>query len=131
MNGIIGEQIVSTITILCISKISVPPWAAPCPARQARGTAWARPVKVLKSEGTPGHAQGPLSIGTGTPNHMTGVPGRASAWACQAHGTDMARPGQSLSLLHQPRAFKYKNSGTEDRSTDKINMYDIYTTSEK
>ena len=58
-------------------KISVPLWAAPCQARQARGTARARPAKVLKSKGTPRHAQGPLSIGTGTPNHMTGVPGRA------------------------------------------------------
>ena len=92
MGGIIGEQIGRTETILCTTlKISVPPWAAPCPAR-------AHPTKVLKSKGTPRHAQGPLSIGTGTPNHMTGVPGRACAWACQAHGTDMARPGQSLDV---------------------------------
>src|SRR2546430_8352587 len=77
-------------------KITVPPWAAPCLRLQARGTARARPVKVSNSEGTPRHAQGSLTIGTGTPSHMTGGPGRACAWAGQAHGTDEARPGQSL-----------------------------------
>src|SRR5213595_1547562 len=78
-----------------------------CLTPQARGTARARPVKVLNSEGTPRHAQGTLNVGTGTPNHMTGVPGRACAWACQAHGTDEARPGQSLiHTLHTRSPFK-------------------------
>src|SRR5436309_533568 len=95
MNGIIGKQIERTIMSLYL-KITVPPWAAPCPGLQARGTARARPVKVPNSEGTPRHAQRPLSIGTGTPNHMMGVLGRACAWACPCLGTDKARPGQSL-----------------------------------
>src|SRR5436309_15786210 len=77
-------------------KITVPPWADRSLRLQARGTARARSVKVPNSEGTPRHAQGSLTIGTGTPNHMMGVPGRACARACQAHGTDKARPGQSL-----------------------------------
>src|SRR5436305_1805933 len=97
MNEIIGEQIERTIMSLYL-KITVPPWAAPCLRLQARGTARARPVKVSNSEGTPRHAQGSLTIGTGTPSHMTGGPGRACAWAGQAHGTDEARPGQSLLL---------------------------------
>ena len=83
-------------------KITVPPWAAPCLRLQARGTARARPVKVSNSEGTPRHAQGSLTIGTGTPSHMTGGPGRACAWAGQAHGTDEARPGQSLTASSLP-----------------------------
>src|SRR5436305_4574947 len=83
-------------------KITVPPWAAPCLRLQARGTARARPVKVSNSEGTPRHAQGSLTIGTGTPSHMTGGPGRACAWAGQAHGTDEARPGQSLDASKPP-----------------------------
>src|SRR5436305_9333582 len=95
MNEIIGEHIERTIMSLYL-KITVPPWAAPCLRLQARGTARARPVKLQNFGGTPRHAQGPLSIGTGTPNHVTGVPGRACAWACQAHRTDMACSGQSL-----------------------------------
>src|SRR5436305_12926673 len=88
-------------------KITVPPWAAPCLRLQARGTARARPVKVSNSEGTPRHAQGSLTIGTGTPSHMTGGPGRACAWAGQAHGTDEARPGQSLMKMYD---FNLNNS---------------------
>src|SRR5436309_13503878 len=80
-------------------KITVPPWADRSLRLQARGTARARSVKVPNSEGRPRHAQGSLTIGTGTPNHMMGVPGRACARACQAHGTDKARPGQSLVLI--------------------------------
>src|SRR5436190_17119261 len=99
------------------------PWAGlggPAPGKPRHGARHGHAQLRSENEiGTPRHAQARCAhtirpsgrawaglcqahvfktAGTGTPNHMTGVPGRACAWAGQAHGTDEARPGQSLSL---------------------------------